>query len=343
MSGIALQVREKVKGLHLRDGAWLALLFLGVSCAVWFVFVGYAAGYGAMRADGQVTFERRSLWYNMKADYRRDGGEWSFGYLVPFLVGGLAYLKRTMLFPVVGSPALKSGIVVLVIASFFYWAGYRGEQKYIGYAAGQLLILGWILIFFGWGFFRKVFWLWALMGMMWPWRFLIGRISAPLQLIMVKMTSGFMSLFGVGAATRGSALITDSKDPVTNEFISMDIDVACSGMRSLFALIMIGLAFAFLRVNDEWKRWFLMIMVPVVAILGNFVRVLLLYGGSLIFGTEVAIGEGHNMSPYHLFAGLMVFVVALVFMEGLVSLLEKKKMFSKGKKVVRTISVNNSN
>jgi len=135
--------------------------------------------------------------------------------------------------------------------------------------------------------------------------------------------------------SHGSAVSTDTQDPITSKFISLDIDVACSGMRSLFALVMIGMVFAFLRVKDEWKRWVLMICVPLIAVAGNFVRMLLLYVGSRLWGTEMAIGGEKQMSPYHMLAGLAVFAVALVLMSILVDLLEKGKRFFKRNQVVR--------
>ncbi|MGJ8723031.1 MAG: exosortase/archaeosortase family protein [Roseibacillus sp.] len=315
------------------------LLVISVVFLVMFTLLGYSSGYGTV-VDGGVVFLRSSLLSHMKADYSRDGGEWSFGYFVPFAVGALFWFRRKELLGTEVKPALVVGGAICVMAFLLYWAGYRGEQKYFGYAAGQLLALGAIFWFLGWGWFRKLFWLWVLLGMMWPWRFLIGRISAPLQMAMVKLTSGFMNLIGVDAVASGSSLSTASTDPVTSLPISLDVDVACSGMRSLFALTMIGLVFAFLRVKDEWKRWALMAFVPVVAILGNFVRMLMLYFGSVLWGTDFAIGENHEMSAFHMLAGLMVFVVALILMSGLVGIFEGgwKKFFTRRKVTIKKVS-----
>lgn len=301
-------------------------------------FVGYSSGYGVV-VDNSVVYVRVPLLTMMFKDYGMDQGEWSFGYFVPFAVGILFWLRREDLLKTKIRPSVVVGGFVCLFALVFYWAGYRGEQKYFGYAAGQLLTLGAILWFLGWAWFRKVFWLWVLLGMMWPWRFLIDRISAPLQMAMVKLTSGFMNLIGVDAVASGSSLSTASLDPVTSIPISLDVDVACSGMRSLFALTMIGLVFAFLRVKGEWKRWALMAFVPVVAILGNFVRMLMLYFGSVLWGTKIAIGEKHEMSAFHMIAGLMVFVVALILMSGLVAVFEGgwKKNLARRKMVVRKV------
>lgn len=313
---------------------WIAVGVCLASFLGLYWFLGYSAGYGVM-VDGVTMFERRPLVSTIRLDYLRDDGEWGFGYFVPLAVAGLFWMRRRELLGTEVRPALWTGGAVTAIALFIYWAGYRGEQKYFGYIAGQLLVLGALLWFLGFVWFRKIFWLWMLLGMMWPWRFLIEPISNPLQLIMAKMTAGFLKIFGVGAVANGSGVSTDSIDPVDGSFIAMDIDVGCSGMRSLFALVMIGLVFAFLRVRDEWKRWLLMALVPVVAVLGNFVRMLLLYVGSLIWGTDVAIGKAHQMSPFHMVAGLVVFAVALVVMSLTVELLEKGAKFFRRRKIVR--------
>ena len=316
-------------------GSWIAAFICLATFLVLYLFTGYSSGYGEV-IDDRVVFTRASLFTTMLADYKRDDGEWGFGYFVPLAVIGLFWFKRRELLSTPVQPAPVLGAVILGFAFLVYWAGYRGEQKYFGYAAGQLIILGAIFWFLGWPWFRKTFWLWVLIGMMWPWRFLIGRISSPLQLVMAKLTAKFLSLFGIGTDQSGSAVMTDTRDPVTNAFINMDIDVACSGMRSLFALIMIGIVFAFLRLNVDWKRWVLMACVPLVAIAGNFIRMVILYVGSRTWGSEFAIGKDHNhMSGYHLFAGLMVFVVALILLSIIVEVLNNGLRAFKRSRVVR--------
>ena len=292
--------------------SWIICLIISLVFITMFVLIGYSSGYGQV-VNGEVKFIRANLLQTMFVDYARDGGEWSFGYVVPFVAAGLFWFRRGDLLQTAVKPAVLSGAIFLFLGFLVYWAGYRGEQKYFGYASGQILALGCIFWFLGWAWFRKVFWLWALLGVMWPWRFLIGLISAPLQLIMVKTTTIFLQLFGVGAVASGSGILTDSKDPITDQFINLDVDVACSGMRSLFAMVMLGLVIAFLRLRKEWQRWLLMLFVPVVAVVANFVRMLILYGGSVFWGTEFAIGK-EGMSGYHLLAGLFVFIVAFVML-----------------------------
>jgi len=312
---------------------WLGALSIFSVFLVLFIFIGYASGYGRV-VNNEVVFIRATLSKIMVADFARDGGEWSFGYVVPVAVAVLFWFKRKTLTKLEIIPAYKVGGIILCFGFLLYWAGYRGEQKYFGYAAGQVLALGCIFWFLGWAWFRNIFWLWVLFGMMWPWRFLIERVSAPLQLIMVKTTTAFLDFFGVGAVASGSGILTDTKDPISGRFINMDVDVACSGMRSLFAMVMIGIIVAFVALKIEWKRWVLMAFVPIVAVFANFVRMLLLYFGSRFWGTEFAIGPENEMSTYHLFAGLVVFVVALILLLLLVAALEGSTNLFRRKKVV---------
>ena len=82
--------------------------------------------------------------------------------------------------------------------------------------------------------------------------------------------------------------------------------------------------FAAFALRSEWHRWVLMATIPLVAVAGNFVRMLMLYFGSKFFGTTFAIGEGEgNESFYHIASGLVVFVVALTMLSAFVEILKK--------------------
>ena len=314
--------------------AWVAI----VAALLWmFGFQGYAGGYGKI-VDGELDLgARASLWQDMRQDYKRDGGEWGFGYFVPFAVAGLFWVRRKELMATPVRPALWLGGFLLVLGFFIYFGGYKANQKYIGYGAGQIIALGMVFWFLGWEWFKKTFWLWALLGMFWPWRFLIEPIATPLQHVMVFLTDKSLILTGVASVKTGTAVMTDTVDPVTGELIKLNVAAACSGLRSLFALVMIGLVFAFMRVREEWKRWVLMACVPLVAVAGNFVRMMMLYWGSRWWGTEFAIGEGNetNASTYHIIAGLVVFGVAVVLMSLIVEVMNRGMAYFKKAKVAR--------
>ena len=198
--------------------------------------------------------------------------------------------------------------------------------------------MGTILWFLGWAWFKKGFWLWCLFGMTWPLVFLIQPISFPLQKVMVVLTANFLQLIGVGAVADGTSIFTNTLDPQSGNPINLNIAAACSGLRSLFALIMIGLIFAAIMLKSEWKRCVLMLTIPIVAIAANFVRMLMLYFGSKFGGAEFAIGRGEGKeSAYHIGSGLVVFVVALILVSLIVRVLNHGFVVFKKRETVRRV------
>ena len=291
---------------------------------------GYSTGY---------LFERKTLLHDMLQGYKLDGGEWGFGRFIPLIIAALFYTQRKQLLQIPARPDYILGGILLGLGFFFYFGGYKANEKYVGFAAGQILAAGMILWFLGRTWFFKTFWLWVLLGMMWPWRFLIEPIAFPLQLTMVKLTSTFLDLIGVDVSTRGTAILTDTPDPKDGEMIRLNIAAACSGLRSLFALIMIGLVIGYLQLKEDWKRLVLMCGVPLVAVAGNFVRMMMLYFGSKFGGSEFAIGLGEGKeSTYHINSGLVVFMVAVVLMLTIVQILNKGAgYFTRRRLVVRSV------
>ena len=139
-----------------------------------FLVYGYSTGY---------EFSREPLGSSIIADYGRDGGEWSFGWVVLPAILALIFLTRKRYQDIELKPDHIIGGLLLLVGFFVYFAGFKANQKYFGYASGQIIAVGAIFWFLGRQWFLKSFWLIVLLGMMWPWRFLIEPISFPLQLI----------------------------------------------------------------------------------------------------------------------------------------------------------------
>ena len=157
---------------------------------------------------------------------------------------------------------------------------------------------------------------------------------------MVKLTTGFLNLIGDPAISNGTAIMSTKVDPVDGGAISLNIAAACSGLRSLFALFMMELIYGYLSLKKEWKRVLLISLVPLIAIIGNFVRMMMLYFGTQVMGRKVAIGEGeHDPSSYHITSGLAVFVVAIIVMMICVELMNRGfRMLKKRKTVVKNVA-----
>src|SRR5262245_45678618 len=116
---------------------WLVLGTAGVYLVVLFALWPYQhwqfAGRGSV-LEGWL----RILQLDAHAD-------WRFCYAVPALAGWLVYRDQARLrnLPLSGS---WWGAVVLLFAVVCYWAGYKVDTGYLGFAALQLSVAGLILI-----------------------------------------------------------------------------------------------------------------------------------------------------------------------------------------------------
>lgn len=293
---------------------------------------GYSTGY---------QFERSTLWSNMRQGYRMEQAEWAFGYFVPPVVLILFFVTRKRFANLTARPSYL-GLVVLALACFIYFGGYKANEKYVGYFAGQLFVAGFVLWFLGVEFFRRAFWLWVLFGLTWPLVFLIEPIASPLQLLMTKLTEGYLRLTGVEVVRSGTSLYSPPAEGMAaGERFSLGIAVACSGLRSLFALGMVSLIYGYISLRKSWQRLFLAVSAVPFAIFGNLVRMLLLYYGTIWFSKDFAIGSDEHPSVFHIGAGIAVFVVALVCMLILVEVLNRGFNSLKRKRVrTRVVGMN---
>jgi len=285
--------------------AIMAATVLGV---LWFFFFefGYSTGY---------MDSRSTLWWNMRQGYKMERGEWAFGYVVPVTVIALAWVTRDR-FKGISPKASWLGLAVLALGFFVFFGGYKANEKYVGYISGQFLVAGFVLWFLGTEYFRRGFWLWILFGLTWPFIFLIEPVSVPLRKIMVVLTYNILQVIGEDVVRDGYTLYSAPTPAAeAGERFSLGIAMACSGLRSLFALGMVSILYGYLALEKGWHRLVLALSAVPFSIVGNLIRMLILYAGTLLFSKEFAIGKSElEPSGFHIGAGIMVFVVALICM-----------------------------
>ncbi|HCQ39053.1 MAG TPA: hypothetical protein DIV39_07845 [Verrucomicrobiales bacterium] len=247
----------------------------------------------------------------------------------------LFYVTRERFADITPRPSYL-GLVVLALACFLYFGGYKANEKYVGYFAGQLFVAGFALWFLGLDFFKRVLWLWILFGLTWPLVFLIEPIASPLQLLMTQLTEVYLKLTGVEVIRSGTSLFSPPTESLAaGEKFSLGIAAACSGLRSLFALGMVSLIYGYISLRKGWHRLLLAACAIPFAIFGNLVRMLLLYYGTIWVSKEFAIGSDEHPSAFHMGAGIAVFIVALLCMLVLVEVLNRG-LKSLGRKRVRS-------
>jgi exosortase len=245
-------------------------------------------------------------------------GEWtdmdySYCLFVPLIFAYLIFIKREQIasLTIRGSNGAM-GLIVTGLA--LYWFGLRSEIQYFGYLAVQMLLAGVILWFWGWAVFRKLLFPWAFFGFVWPLPFLEPIVAFPLRMVMSHLAGDSLNILGIPTIQNGTSLLS-APDPRAELQLGakFQIDIAdpCSGLRSLFALLMCSALYSHLFLNRLWQQWIVFLSAIPLAIMGNLVRILMLTIGSIWFGSSFAIGTTREPTWFHETAGFMVFGVAL--------------------------------
>lgn len=302
MTTISLNKRDTISqiGLFLITGG-LVLFFL-------YAWLPYASGY----ADTRISIFKfaQALW--------NTGEDWQHCYLVPFGVIGMIYYCRKSLLEIPISTSWL-GIPVLTFGLFVYWIGFRADNVYIGYASFQIVVAGIILWLLGLNWMKALFYPWAFLVFLFPLTFLDNLVAFPLRMVMSQASVTVLNLIGIASVKSGTAILS-APDTIAGlragQAFSVDVADPCSGIRSLFALMMVSALYGFFTQTQLWKRAVIFFCSIPLAVAGNLARILMLTIGTIVMGPEIAIGSLEHPTLFHMVAGYLVFIVALAGMLG---------------------------
>jgi exosortase len=245
--------------------------------------------------------------------------------MVPFAVALIVFLERAKLtaIPLAGA---GSGFWILCCGLFLYWFGFKADNIYFSYAAAQILLAGLIVWFGGWAWMRALFFPWLFLIFMWPLLFLENFISFPLRMMVSHAGVLILNLVGIPSILNGTGILS-AADPLRHlaqgELFAVDVALPCSGMRSLFALLMVSSLYGYFSISGVLGRLTLFLTSIPLAIAGNICRIVMLTVGTMVMGSERAIGSLEHPSFFHMLAGYVVFLVALGGMILVSSLINK--------------------
>jgi exosortase len=257
--------------------------------------------------------------------------DWHHGMIVPLISVGLILHRAKELEKVVIQPSAW-GVLGVVAALALFWVGYKIDITIVGFLSLQMMIGGLILWLFGWEMMKAVAFPYAFLMFAYPFYFLDTIVAFPLRGLMCQMSQFFLNLVGVDTLRVGTALVSApdyAKGLAQGQRFALDVATPCSGIRSLFALMMVSALYAHLTLQKGWQKWVLFLLSPALAVLGNFARMVMLTLGTILLGSAVAIGTEEHPTTFHMAAGFFVFVVALGGMVGVSRILQG---IGKGKK-----------
>ncbi|HKN88286.1 MAG TPA: exosortase A [Nitrospiraceae bacterium] len=235
--------------------------------------------------------------------------DYSHGFLVPVLVGYFVWerwdrLKAIPITPSLwGAALLAVGLLMLVIGSI-------GAELYLQRSSLILVIAGLVWLTMGRDALKTLMFPIAFMFFMVPLpAIVVNAVSFPLQLFAARTAEFCLFNFGIPVLREGNVIVLAGT--------TLEVAEACSGIRSLQALLALGTVYAYFSQRSTWKRWVLVLLSVPIAIAANAFRV---SGTGVLanyWGSQAAEGF------YHTFSGWLIFVVAFLLLLGCGGLLSK--------------------
>ena len=276
---------------RLTRGEWLAI---GLTVLLLFVFYGVFQHFGPMKGEpAAVTWVRA---WNKESDFEH-------GWMFPPLVIGLICWRWKEI-SASRSQGEWLGLLMALGGAILYVLSYRTIQWRVAIIGLPFLLTGsaWYL----WG--RKT-------ALLLAFPFFLTWLAIPvgflqqgtggLQLIASKLGHSGSSLFGVETTLRGNVLTFGNGS-------SFEVDAGCSGIRSLWALMLIAAAWTYVAKMSLWKKAALFLSVLPIAILGNALRLISIFVMAQYGDPKFASGTWHDWSPLVLFYPFSLFLLLAV-------------------------------
>jgi exosortase len=221
----------------------------------------------------------------------------SHGFIVPIFSIFVVWRERAQLMSLAPHPSAW-GIPLLVLAIGVLVLGVLGAEYFLSRVSLLLLLAGLIVSFLGWQYFRAVLFPWAFLILMIPIPdILLNQITFPLRILASKFAAALLPLVGVPVLREGNVINLPA--------MPLEVAVACSGIRSLLALVTLAVIYGFLAETRKSFRLVLALASIPIAVVAN---------GFRIVGTGIVAqywNPGKADGFFHYFSGLVIFLSSL--------------------------------
>jgi exosortase len=225
----------------------------------------------------------------------------SYGLLVPPLAVYIAWQRKRLTLSVPIAPDFK-GLLWILAGCGTLLIGKLGAEYFLSRISIVVLLTGLIYTFWGKARLRTLVFPLLLLATMVPLPVIVyNGLAQPLQLFASRVASGVAQFFGVTVYQDGNVIQLATT--------TLGVEEACSGLRSLSALLVMALLLGFLQHRRTITRAALFGMAFPIAVFVNVVRV---SGTAILADYDSRLAMGF----YHTFSGWLVFLLGIVFVFG---------------------------
>jgi exosortase len=241
-------------------------------------------------------------WYWLYVRWTAPDSFFAHGFLVPLISIWLVFRRKERLQAL--DPASDFRGLLLVIPALLLHVMAIQVEVYSPSGFTLPVLLAGLVLYFGGFRFLKV--------LLFPIAYLFFAIPLPmnwvhamsfqLKIVAVNMSCGLSGLLGAEIRDDGSFILFESGEHLL-------VGSPCSGLRSLVALLALGVLYAveFTRLNTMGRLVFIALAVP-IAMVSNILRITFLCMLADTMGVPATTGAVHDLSGYG------IYLVALVLM-----------------------------
>ncbi len=236
---------------------------------------------------------------DLHAKYAAIDSYYSHGYLVPLCSAYIIWRKRDRLAAstVASSPV---GLWVLAGGLLFYLAATLWYVNFASAFSMLVVLAGLTLYLFGRHATRELLVPLAFLGFMIP----LPKISIIYITFWLKLLGASLAVHVIDAV--GIPVLLDGAF-ITLPSGMLEVDNACSGLRSLIALMALGVVFAYVQPVSKVKKWLIAVGAIPIAMVANLTRIVILIVVSDLYGPTGRTFEWTDFTT-----GLLVFALAVL-------------------------------
>jgi exosortase D (VPLPA-CTERM-specific) len=224
-------------------------------------------------------------------DWSRE--DYSHSIFVPFVVLYLIWGKRAALTRLPSAPSWH-GMTPFFIGIFLFWLGELGGEYFTLYLSLWFVIVGLAWIHLGWEKMRMLVFPFVMMLAMFPLpNFVHIRITSQLKLVSSQFGVWMLQTIGMPAYREGNIIDLG--------FTQLQVVDACSGLRYVVPLMVLGVLLAYWFKAHWWKKAALFLSSMPLSIFMNSVRIALTGVLYSAFGAKVAEDFFHGFSGWLIF------------------------------------------
>src|SRR6185312_3056100 len=177
--------------------------------------------------------------------------------------------------------------------------GRLGSELLLTRVSLLVMFAGLIVALWGWQWLRALAFPLAFLGFMIPWPTLIYNLATvPLKAIATRTGVSMVAWTRLPILREGNLIILPGA--------VLDVVAACSGIRSLLALLALATGYGYLLEPVAWRRVVLVAAMPPLAVVSNAIRI------ALTILLTFRFGPGASEGVWHMLTGMQVFIVAVL-------------------------------